>query len=323
MFRRPSFGLAEMAWRWSFGAAATVLLAFSFVEYLDTLPVSGGDRFLLNTRHPYLISRALAHILAGSGGRAAVATAVLGLGLGLLWILVASSGRAVTLKALLAYLWTKEPERDFPFRLRSLLGLNFFRATAVVALVVGGVGALVLGGMVSSKKNPAPGSAFLVFLTVGILVCLGFAIVNWFLSLASVFVVTRDRDTFGAMAAAVDFFRDHLGAVLAASTWFGLAHLVAFSLATSVVAFPLGFAGILPAGVVLGGVLAVTLLYFAVADFLYIGRMGAYVWILDGPEIDPAPEIPPEPPVGHGMHEPPAIEIMDPNELILSDVPVS
>jgi len=323
MFRRPSFGLAEMAWRWSFGAAVTVLLGFSFVEYLDTLPVSGGDRFLLSTHHPYLVSRALAHILSGSGGRVALATALLGVSLALLWILLAGSGRAITLKALLAYLWEKHPGREFPFHLRSLLGLNFFRAGAALALLVGGVGAMVLGGMVSTKKNPAPGSAFLVFLTVGILVFLAFAVVNWFLSLASMFVVTRGRDTFGSMAAAMDFFRDHVGAVLASSTWFGLAHLVAFSVATSAVAFPLGFAGILPAGIVLAGVLVVTLLYFAVADFLYIGRLGAYVWILDGPEIDPTPEAPPEPPAGHGTREAPPIEIMDPNELILSDVPVS
>ena len=323
MFRRPSFGFAEIAWRWSFGAAVTALLGFSFVEYLDTLPVSGADRFLLNTHHPYFISRALAHILAGSGGRLAVATVVLGICLAVLWILLSSGGRAIALRALLAYLWTKEPEREFPFHLRSLWGLNFFRAIAILALFVGGIGALVLAGMVSSKKSPAPGSTFLVFLTVGLLVFLAFAVVNWFLSLASLFVVTRNRDTFGAMSSAIGFIREHLGAVLASSIWFGLAHLVAFSIATSAVGFPLGFAGLLPRGVVLVGVLVVTLLYFAVADFLYIGRMGAYVWILDGPEIDPAPEASPGPPAGQGTQASPPIEIMDPNELILSDVSAS
>lgn len=323
MFRRPSFGFAEIAWRWSFGAAVTVLLGFSFIEFLDTLPVSGTDRFLLNTHHPYFISRALAHILAGTGGRVALAMVVLGSCLAVLWVLLSSSGRAITLKALLAYLWTDQPERKFPFSLSSLWGLNFLRAIAALALLIGGVGAMVLAGMVTSPKHPAPGSAFLIFLTVGVLVFLAFAVVNWFLSLAGLFVVARNCDTFGAMSYATRFIREHMGGVLASSIWFGLAHLVAFSVATSTVGFPLGFAGLLPRGVVLFGVIAVTLCYFAVADFLYIGRMGAYLWILDGSEIDPVPDAPPEPPAGHGMQEPPPIEIMDPNELILSDVPVS
>ncbi len=323
MFRRSSFGFAEIAWRWSFGAAVTVLLGFSFVEYLDTLPVSGADRFLLNTHHPYFISRALAHILSGSGERVALAAAVLGTSLALLWILVSSGGRAITLRALLTYLWTKQPEREFPFRLSSLWGLSFLRAIAGLALSIGGVGAMVLAGMVTSPEHPAPGSAFLVFLTVGVIVFLAFAVVNWFLSMAGLFVVARNCDTFSAMNYATGFLREHLGGVLASSFWFGLAHLVAFSVATSAVGFPLGFASILPRGAVLLGVLVVTLLYFAVADFLYIGRMGAYLWILDGSELDPAPEAPSEPPAGHGIHEPPPIEIMDPNELILSDVPIS
>lgn len=62
ILRRPSFGLAEIAWRWSFGAAAGLLLIFSFFEYLDTLPVSQGDLLLLRTSQPVLVSRAVVHI---------------------------------------------------------------------------------------------------------------------------------------------------------------------------------------------------------------------------------------------------------------------
>src|SRR5207302_10754305 len=65
-------------------------------------------------------------------------------------------------------------------------------------------------------------------------------------------------------------------ATLFRSFWFSLAHILAFIAATTVVAFPMAFAGILPIGVVLGGVLLVALLYFAVADFLYLGRLAGY-----------------------------------------------
>jgi len=39
---------------------------------------------------------------------------------------------------------------------------------------------------------------------------------------------------------------------------------------------------------VFGGVLLVTLLYFAVVDFLYVGRC-TYLFLLDEPELEPEP----------------------------------
>ncbi len=106
--------------------------------------------------------------------------------------------------------------------------------------------------------------------------------------------------------------------MLAAGTWFGLAHLTAFILATSVVAFPLALIQVLPAGIVLGGVLLVTLLYLAVADFLHVGRLAAYLYILEGPDAVPAPEAA-HPPLA-GPPTPEQAEV-DRDELILSDIP--
>jgi hypothetical protein len=316
--------VAEITWRWSYGAAATALLSLSFLEYLDTLPVSKKDLFLLRSRQPGLISRALSHILAGSGPRAIAASIVLGLTLSLAWIVVSAFGRAATLKSMLSYFWAKEPEKTFPFHVRALVGLNFLRTGALLSALVGSVGAMVLGGMASSEKDPSPGLAMLIFMAVFMLVWSAWSMVNWLLSLASLLVAARGKDTFGAIAASVGFFREHLGAVLAASTWFGLAHLVALSVASSVVAFPLAFAGVLPGGVVFGGVLLVGLLYFAVADWLYLGRLGAYVWILEGPEIEPVLEIIAEPPVTRPSAPiEPIDERVDPDDLILSDIPVS
>ena len=103
IFRRPSFGLAEIAWRWSFGVAAALLLAFSFFTFLDTLPVGKSDLLLLRSRQPFLIFRAMAHIVRGSAFRAVGAAIVLALTLGAAWIVLASFGRAATVNALIAY----------------------------------------------------------------------------------------------------------------------------------------------------------------------------------------------------------------------------
>jgi hypothetical protein len=74
---------------------------------------------------------------------------------------------------------------------------------------------------------------------------------------------------------------------------------------------------LLPPAAVAGGVLALTLLYFAAVDFLYIGRLAAYVAIAEMPERSEAVASPP----------PPLTPILSPqqvdqDELILSDIPL-
>jgi hypothetical protein len=329
MFTRPSFGLAEIAWRWSFGFAAVSLLMFCFLEFLKTLPVSGRDLLLLRSRHPVLISQALAHIFRGSAPRLVAALLVLVVLLALGWMIVASIGRAITIKGIAGFFREQgatEPDSTSLVRgsavprWRSLFGLNLLRTATALAAVVGCVGAFVLAGLVSSDKDPAPGSAFLIFLTVLMLVGFGWSVVNWFLSLAAVFAIPERGDTFGAIRGAVDLCRYRAGSVAAAGTWFGIAHTAAFFVASSIVAFPLAFAGLLPGGVVFGGVVMITLLYFAIADYLYVGRLAAYIAIL---EIPPAPapavaSLPPRVPLPETLSAP--LVSVDKDEAILSDL---
>jgi hypothetical protein len=330
MFRRPSLGLAEISWRWSIGLAWTLLSVYAFLEFLNTLPVSAGELLLLRSRQPALISQALARIFKGTAPRLILATIVVAAALSLAWIVVAAVGRAATVKALLSYFRgfsTDVPAMSLPFpekhwRMAPLLGLNFFRVAMTLAAAVGCLGALLLAGSASKPDAPSPGSATLIFLMLMMLVWLAWTVVNWFLSLAAVFVVADGCDTFAAIAAAVRLCRSRAGSVFAAGTWFGLAHLVAFFVATSLVAFPLALAKVLPGGVVLGGVLLVTLLYFAVVDFLYTGRLAAYVAIVELPP-PPAPvptptPLPPQPNQQLHLDMPARV---DQDEVILCDLP--
>src|SRR5689334_3015965 len=102
-FRLPSVVLAEIAWRWCFGLALVTLCAFSFREYMSTLPVTSAEIFLLQTRQPPLMLKAMAEILQGSMPRAANAVIVLAVALTLGWIVLASLGRAATLDSLFAH----------------------------------------------------------------------------------------------------------------------------------------------------------------------------------------------------------------------------
>ena len=357
MLRRPAVPLAEIAWRWSFGAAACVVMSVGLREYLATLPVSNFDRVLLRSRYPTLVFEALAHIFRGSIPRLVLASVVIFSALALLWILLASVGRAVTLEAVVEYIreraadpHARVPEEsgaapkfapavpsdahDHPpnaLQLRSLTGLHCLRAGVALAACAGGLGALLLAGFVSSKTNPRPGLVASLSLVTLLLVWLAWSSLSWFLSLACIFVLRQGKDTVAAVAAAVDLACDRGGPVMAVGAWFGLAHLVLFIVAGSFVALPLAFAQIAPVRYVQIAVLSLALVYFAIADSLYIGRLAGYVAILEAPPTPPPiPTTAPAmqfPPAGiSGSAHPSALgmaaenAMVDQDETILSDV---
>jgi hypothetical protein len=299
MFRLPTLGLAEISWRWSFGLAAIAAILFTLREYLATLPVTAGEMLLMRTRQPALILQALAHIFEGSAPRAAAALVVVTLAMTVAWIVLASVGRAATLKTLLESFRgsgrvqiAHEPETP-PVSgtrgLASLLFLNSLRAATMLAAAVGVVGAMLVASAASSADDPSPGKVLLIFWMLTMLIGLAWPLLNWYLALAAIFVVRDGASTFGALAKATDLCRMRPGALAAAATWFGLGHIVVFVIASSAAAVPLGFAEVLPGSMVFGGLLLVTLLYFGAVDFLYVGRLATYVFLLEQPEPEPAP----------------------------------
>jgi hypothetical protein len=331
IIRRPDLPLAEIMWRWSFGATAAVLIGVALLEYLNTLPVSPVDLFMLRTGHPVLVWNALSHIVRGSGFHLVLALILLSLALAILWIIVASLGRAATLDSLIAYIRdraiqarqtilvsarevTTAVQTPSSWRLHSLTGLHFLRAALALAAWAGFLGALILAGFASSKASPHPALVFILVLVLGTLVWMVWSGVSWFLSVASIFVVGRGQDTFAALSSSTGLCRERFGAVVAVGTWFGLTHLVLFMVATSVVTLPLTFAPILPTWAILIVVLLLTLLYFALVDTLYLARMAGHVAILEGPIIPVVASV-----QQSAISIQPQTAAVDQDELILSD----
>lgn len=334
-FRRPSLTFAEIMWRWSTGATAIAVLFFSLFEYLSTLPVTNGELLFLRTRQPYLVGEAIAHILRGSLSRGVMALLLAAMMLSMLWMFAAALGRIATVRALLEYFRERvagavsggetgnSGEREVASNvsasgaseLRSLVRLNFLRVAVVLAAVFGFVGAGILAGFASPVARPPTGLALLLFLPLAGLICLAWSSLNWLLSLAGIFAVRDGEDAVGAISAAVTFFRERTGAVFSVSTWTGLAHLAVFVGATTVVSMPLGLARILPWRLVVAVVIVLTMVYFALADWLYMARLAGYVCIAETPEelLRPLPPVPPP-----AMPVPTAV---DRDELILSDLP--
>jgi|ERR1700723_1790222 hypothetical protein len=321
-FRWPSLTFAEIAWRWTVGAFAWTLIVFGLIEFLDTLPVTKADAALLATRQPLLIGRAIAHILHGSLNRAVMAALLAAVVVSVLWIITASIGRAATVRALLEYFRSGiagdlSSETDVtseaqPFR--SLTGLNFLRVAVTLSGVLAFLGAAILAGFASPDSTPRPGLAFIFFLPLAGLICIAWPVLNWWLSLACVFAVRDDEGTMGALSASVTFFRERTGPVFAVSTWSGLAHLVAFSIATTVVSVPLAFIQIAPWRLVIAGVFLVMLAYFAVVDWLYMARLAGYICIAEMPDalVSSTPIAAPPSPTQ---------TTVDREETILSDIP--
>jgi hypothetical protein len=346
-FRRPSFTLAEISWRWTVGASACAVLFFAVIEFLNTLPVTNGEILLLRTRHPVLVGQALSHIFRGSLNRAVLAGLTGALALACLWILAASVGRSVTLRALMDYFDSRRELTEGAFTaatadaarpdlgsnvraeaigrrrtdsFRSLIGLNFLRAAVVLSMLLGLQGAAILASFLSSTSNPRPGLVFLCFLPMAAMVGIAGWLLNWFLSLAGMFAVREGEDALAALSDAVAFCRKFTGPVFAVSLWSVLAHFTAFSAATSVVSVPLGLAPAVPGRLVVFAVLLVTLSYFAIADWLYVARFAGYMCILGMPAalVSPASSLPSFP-IGNSAV--PLQTTIDREELILSDAP--
>lgn len=338
--RRPSLALGEIIWRWVVGATATVLFCFGLIEYLSTLPVTNGEVLFLRTRQPYLEAQAILHILRGTLDRLVMSTILAALCLALLWMISASLGRIATVRAMRDYIREQlttrfsagigedihlddaKPSTARPFG--TLLRLNFLRVTLALSAIIGFVGAAILAGYASPDADPQPELAFLLFLPLAALVWLAWSALNWLLSLAAMFAARDGEDAVGAISAAVGLCRERTAAVFAVSAWTGIAHLVAFVGATTVVFTVIGFAGLLPGRLVTLGLILITLAYFALADWLYTARLAGYVCIAESPDSLLHPLPPPiTPPNDRPMISPePTLQTtIDRDEPILSDVP--
>jgi len=341
-FRRPSLTFAEISWRWVTGATAITVFFFGFFEYLSTLPVTNGELLFLRTRQPYLVGEVIARILRGSLSLGVMALLLAAMMLGVLWMFTCSVGRIATVRGLLDY-FRRDATRDVSAggvphdgetdvasnfstngsnSLVALVRLNFLRLAVLLAAILGCVGAAILAGFASPNAHPRPGVAFLIFLPLAALICwVGWSL-NWLLSLAGMFAIRDRQDAIGAISAAVTFCREQTGAVFAVSTWTGLAHTVLFVIATTAVSMPLGLARSVPWRLVTAAIIVLTLIYLAVADWLYMARLAGYVYIAETPEAPLKSPLPaPAPTHGMPVMPVPVQSTIDRDEPILSDLP--
>lgn len=317
VLRQPALILAEMAWRWSFGAAAWVLVVLSIRRVLAGIDVSEAEYLLARRSDLFLIADACARILYQALPGFARAAVILVPALALVWTFAATLGRVATVKAILE---RRHPERasaaseskdrfsiakasgqegvgpgapagatpKFPGDHRaagahargnivSLLVLHLLRAVFTLATLLAFVGTMILAGLAFPAQGASPTTAAVIWVILAALAAFFWTLINWFLALAPIWIVRDDDGPFQAIAESLALFRCHTAAYVSAAWWFGLIRGLAL-VAAFIAAL---FAASATARTAAVATLLIALLYFAFADFLYIARIAAYVALAD------------------------------------------
>ena len=267
LFRQPALILGEIAWRWVFGAAAWMLVLVAANRVLANVDVTQAELLIARRSDVFLIADACARILYQVLPQLAHECLVLAPAIAVMWIAAATVGRALTLKALLA------DNEIHNVRLGSLAALHTARAIFALATVVAFCGTMFLAGSAMPALNPT--AAALVWMLLAVLVVFCWSVVNWFLALAPIWIVRDGRKALQSIADSVDLYRRKPGAYVAVGWSFGLLRMIA--LAACIAAAAVASAAVESAAAAVAGCVALTLIYFAVADVLYIARLAAFV----------------------------------------------
>ncbi len=297
--------LAEIAWRWTFGIALWAVLAYIALSSLGQVRISDTEIKLIRAFDPYASSYVLLRVLDAI---VPVVLRVVGYALPallVLWIVAATVGRAATLKALLG-------DRAGKVRWSALAGVNLLRVVVLFAAVLAFVGSSILVGRFFRGTPELLGAAVLLSLGINLLILSVWSLLNWFLSLAPIFVMRDDAGAFSAFGASLDLFRERSGAYMGAAVALGLVRLLLL-VGVSLLSFvPLGMIGDFPARGIVVVSITVALVCWALMDVVQIWRIAAYVSLAEyepeapvttmpviapevrGPDVS-APELPENP----------------------------
>jgi len=296
----PSLALAEIAWRWTFGIALWAVLAYIALSSLGQVRISDTEIKLIRAFDPYASSYVLLRVL---NAIVPVVLRVVGYALPalvVLWIASATFGRAATLKAMLG-------DRAGQVRWSALAGVNLLRVVVLFAAVLGFVGSSILVGRFFRGTPELLGVAILLSVGINLLILSVWSLLNWFLSLAPIFVMRDGMGAVSAFGASLDLFREHSRAYMGVAIGLGMVRLVLLIVVSLVSFVPVGMIGDFPARAIIIVGITVALVYWVLMDVVQIWRIAAYVSLAEyEPEVLSAAlpvELPPQP--DHPIEAPP------------------
>jgi hypothetical protein len=277
--RDPAIFLVEILWRWSFAILACLLVAGVGMMLLAPLHVGHAWDIAWGSRDPQRMGQLIFAVLLLLGVKVIVAAAfAVPLIIALLWSILSALGRFVTVKRLRVGLTS--------LRFRSIFALQLLRAFvgwfSVVLLF-----AATFGEALIATRGPQPDLLLYYLMVMPSVVVIGafWLTLNWYLSLAAIF--GREGQGFrGALRQARHAIRRQRSDFAGTGFVFLLFRLVLLLIATAICGLTSGMVGSSPQSYFVL-LMVVSLAYFAIADFLYMSRMAAYL-ALAAAHIDPA-----------------------------------
>jgi len=279
VMRDPAIYMVEILWRWSFAILACLLVVGVGLMLLGPLHVGPVWDNAWRSRDPQRMSQVVLGVVLILGVKVIIAAAIaVPLAIALLWGILSALGRFVTVKRLRAGLTS--------LRFRSILALQLLRGfVGWFSLVL--LFAATFGEALIASRGPKPDLLlyYLMMLPSVILISAFWLTVNWYLSLAAIF--GREGQSFrGAFRQARQTVRLQRSDVAGTGFVFLLFRIVILLIATAICGLTSGMAGTAPQSYFVL-LIVVSLAYFAVADFLYMARMAAYL-ALAAAYVDPA-----------------------------------
>jgi hypothetical protein len=264
--RDPAVFLLEILWRWSFAAAALLILFFAGVILLDPVHASSLNR-ALQTKDPRMIGTTLFLTWLLLGVKAIVAVILVPLVLALVWTLFVAPARRITARRL---------RSDAPLKFGAMLTLQFVRGFSTwmaYLLLIGGVALGIHFATSGPKYDPVVFYAVASVVTVFTLIL--WLAMNWYLSVAAIF--GREGQGFrGAYRHARSMVRRQTSDFAGTGFLFLLLRLVLLAIVVAICGLTADMQATAPQSYALL-VMIVALVYFAVSDFLYVWRMASYV----------------------------------------------
>lgn len=266
--RDPAIFLVEILWRWSFIIVACLLIVSVGVMLLGPLHIGNAWDSASRSRDPQRMGRLVLTILLILGIKAVIAAIALPLAMALLWSIFSALGRFVTVKRLRAGLTS--------LRFRSVLALQilrgFFSWFSLILLV-----AAIFGAVRIATHGPKPDLLlfYLMMMPSVVLIAAFWLVLNWYLSLAAIF--GHQEQTFpGAIRQTRQTVRSQRSDFAGTGFVFLLMRIALLLVAVAICGLTSGMAGTSPQNYFVL-LMVVMLAYLAIAYFLYVSRMAAYL----------------------------------------------